>query len=306
MKAYIIYKTQDEIEVKTNIKELQKQCPSLELLLLESTPLKSWKRHASKKIKPADCAIFFVGEDSHKSKYIDWEIKKFVRSNKRIYTIKLAPNNIYNKSLYRKNVFGNVENIEKNQNMYSKEVTIKQLCVNVNNNLEMDISKEINRNKDMSGEVMIEQYKAYLQTSEDLVARRQSVSNFYITVNSVLVSVLSAIIAILSAIESQYHLLITVISGYVISLLGIVLCLNWKRIVFSYGQLNAAKMKVIAAIEKQLPFDIYDIEWKVQTDKLGKQKYVSFTNIEKCIPLIFTILYSIVFIVTTVFAIILL
>ena len=90
----------------------------------------------------------------------------------------MPPNNIYNKSLYRKNAFGNVENIEKNQNMYSKEVTINQLCINVNNNLEMDISKEINRNKNMSGEVMIEQYKAYLQTSEDLVARRQSVSNF--------------------------------------------------------------------------------------------------------------------------------
>ena len=63
-------------------------------------------------------------------------------------------------------------------------------------------------------------------------------------------------------------------------------------------------MKVIAAIEKQLPFDIYDIEWKVQTDKLGKQKYVSFTNIEKCIPLIFTILYTIVFIATTIISII--
>lgn len=304
MKAYIIYKSQDETEVKEKLKELQDKCASLEVLLLESVPLKAWKNHASKKIKQADCAIFFVGECSHESKYIDWEIKKFIKSNKRIYTIKLSPNNIYNESLYRKDCFGNVENIERSRYMYSKEVSIEQLCANINNNLEMDISKEISCNKNMSGDVMVEQYKAYLQTSEDLVARRQSVSNFYISVNSALVSVLSAIIAVLSAIGSEYSLLITIISGFIISILGIVLCLNWKRIVFSYGQLNAAKMKVIAAIEKQLPFDIYDIEWRVQTDKLGKNKYVSFTNIEKRIPMLFIALYTIVFIVATILTII--
>lgn len=306
MKAYVIYKSQDEKEVKLKTKELQEKCPSLELLLLESVPLKAWKYYASKKIKQADCAIFFIGEHSHESKYIDWEIKKFIKSNKRIYTIKLAPDNLYNESLFRKDGFGNIENIEKNHYMYSKEVTVEQLCSNVNNNLEMDISKEISCNKSMSGEVMIEQYKAYLQTSEDLVSRRQAVSNFYITVNSALISVLSAIVAILSAIGSEYTLTITIISGYVISILGGVLCLNWKRIVTSYGQLNAAKMKVISAIEKQLPFDIYDIEWKVQTDKLGKNKYVSFTNIEKRIPTIFMALYAIVLVAATILTIVLL
>ena len=87
MKAYVIYKSQDEQEVKLKLKELQKHCHSLELLLLESVPLKAWKNYANKKIKQADCAIFFVGEQSHKSKYIDWEIKKFIKINKRIYTI---------------------------------------------------------------------------------------------------------------------------------------------------------------------------------------------------------------------------
>ena len=81
------------------------------------------------------------------------------------------------------------------------------------------------------------------------------------------------------------------IGCYVISFVGIVLCINWNRIVFSYGQLNSAKMKVISAIEKKLPFNIYDVEWKVQTDKLGKRRYVSFTNIEKRIPLLFSIIY---------------
>ena len=50
MKAYIIYKSQDEAEVKEKLKELQDKCVSLEVLLLESVPLKAWKNHASKKM----------------------------------------------------------------------------------------------------------------------------------------------------------------------------------------------------------------------------------------------------------------
>jgi hypothetical protein len=291
MKSYIIYKSQDEKEVKKRIKQLQLNCPSLEVLLLESVPMKFWRRFARKKIKQADCAIFFVGEESHKSIYIDWEIKQFIRRDKRIYTLKLQPEYEYNETLYRKETFGNVENIDKSRYMYSKEISMDGLCKIINNNLEMDVTEEVTCNENMSGEVMIEQYKAYLQTSEELIQRRQAVSNFYITVNSALISVLSAVIAVINALGSEYALLISMIGCYVISFVGIVLCINWNRIVFSYGQLNSAKMKVISAIEKKLPFNIYDVEWKVQTDKLGKRRYVSFTNIEKRIPLLFSIIY---------------
>lgn len=270
---------------------MQLNCPGLEVLLLESVPMKFWRRFARKKIKQADCAIFFVGEESHKSIYIDWEIKQFIRRDKRIYTLKLQPEYEYNETLYRKETFGNVENIDKSRYMYSKEISMDGLCKIINNNLEMDVTEEVTCNENMSGEVMIEQYKAYLQTSEELIQRRQAVSNFYITVNSALISVLSAVIAVINALGSEYALLISMIGCYVISFVGIVLCINWNRIVFSYGQLNSAKMKVISAIEKKLPFNIYDVEWKVQTDKLGKRRYVSFTNIEKRIPLLFSIIY---------------
>ena len=83
-------------------------------------------------------------------------------------------------------------------------------------------------------------------------------------------------------------------------MLGLVLCYNWRRLVGSYGQLNAAKMKVISALEKNLPFNIYDIEWKVQTDRLGKHRYVSFTRIEKLIPFLFSVIYVIILIIAVV------
>lgn len=300
MKSYIIYKFDDEEIVKQSLKELQKECKNLEQLLLSQSPIKHWKFHASKKIREADCAIFFVGEKCAESESIDWELKKFKKLGKPIYTIKLNEHVKYNKVLYRSKTFGNVELLDKNRYLYSKEVTIEKLIKIINNNLELDISEEIICNSNMNEEILIEQYKAYLQTSEDVISRRQSVSNFYITVNSTLISILSAVIAILNGLSKDYSLLISAISCYFVPVLGVLLCLNWRRLVFSYGQLNAAKMKVISALEKKLPFNIYDVEWKVQTDKLGKRKYISFTNIEKLIPLIFIIIYIAIFIVAIV------
>ena len=303
MKSYIIYKFSDEAIVKPKLMELQKNCKNLEQLLFPQSPIKNWKFYAYKKIKEADCAIFFVGENCAKSESIDWEIKKFKKLGKPIYTIKLKEDNEYNRTLYREKTFGNVEIVDKSRYMYSKEVTIDKLINMINNNLELDITEEIVCNTDMNQDILIEQYKAYLQTSEDVISRRQAVSNFYITVNSTLITILSAIIAILNGIGQEYSLLITTTCCYFVPILGVLLCLNWRRLVLSYGQLNAAKMKVISALEKKLPFNIYDVEWKVQTDKLGKRKYISFTNIEKLIPLIFIMVYvaiSIVAVILTV------
>lgn len=297
MKSYIIYKFADEKAVTGQLKELQARCNGLEQLMLPQSPIKHWKYHAYKKIKEADCAIFFVGTECAASPSIDWELKQFKRLGKPIYTIKLGEGVAYNKVLYRTRTFGNVELVDKSRYMYSKEVSLERLIKIINNNLELDISEEIVCNSDMNEDILIEQYKAYLKTSEDVISRRQSVSNFYITVNSTLITILSAVIAILNGLSKDYSLLITVIGCYFVPILGVLLCFNWRRLVYSYGQLNAAKMKVISALEKKLPFNIYDVEWKVQTDKLGKRKYVSFTNIEKLIPLIFIIIYIAVFVV---------
>ena len=77
----------------------------------------------------------------------------------------------------------------------------------------------------------------------------------------------------------------------IISLIGILLSFNWLKLLDSYGTLNGAKIRVITEIEKKLPVNIYDTEWKVMSEKLGSKNYVSFTNIEKRIPKIFIGIY---------------
>ena len=197
-----------------------------------------------------------------------------------------------------------MESINKNQFMISKNVEFDELINIINNNLEFDVSEEVIANLNIDPKVSVEQYKAYLQTSEDVVARRQTVSNFYITVNATIISILSTIVTFINLLGKNYSMVITVASCYLVSILGLILCFNWRRLVYSYGQLNAAKMKVIAAIEKSLPYNIYDVEWKVQNDRLGKKKYVSFTKIEKLIPTLFGLIYCMIFVVAVVLTIV--
>ena len=53
-------------------------------------------------------------------------------------------------------------------------------------------------------------------------------------------------------------------------------------------------------VEKSLPANIYNTEWKVMSEKLCGEKYVSFTSIEKRIPAFFTILFGLLFVASIV------
>jgi hypothetical protein len=44
-------------------------------------------------------------------------------------------------------------------------------------------------------------------------------------------------------------------------------------------------------IEKKLSASLYDAEWKAMKNKFNKEQYVSFTDSEKNIPLIFEVFY---------------
>ena len=86
--------------------------------------------------------------------------------------------------------------------------------------------------------------------------------------------------------------------GVIITLLGILLCLSWKKAIKTYGDLNSGKFKVINSIERLLPANMFDAEWKALSDQLNNQKYVSFTKSEQDVPQIFIIAYVLLLIVT--------
>ncbi|SRR3989344_2687222 len=124
--------------------------------------------------------------------------------------------------------------------------------------------------------MFFEQYKLIVNSAEKVSFKRQAANKFYLTVNSGLL-----------AIASYAASLNLALSPTLISILGLIISLNWVNVISAYSNLNSAKFKVINDMEKQLPYPVFKLEY----DYLKLQKYYALTNAEKWVPCAFLVIY---------------
>lgn len=305
MNIFVIHKSDDQNEVIALTKRIKKKVKSTNFLILTDGNDK-WKKEAKDKIKIADCILVVVGEHTHKSQYVDYEINLAKKYRKKIFVIRLDNKDyIINKTLFLNDKFMEVKyhkNFDTNRRPLFKEITAEDFIMLTREGFDFDLQHEINKTKDPKRiEELIEQYKIYLATSEDVITRRQNASSFYIGTNTAIIGVLTTVAGLILGLENiSNKLMIISIIAVSSAILGIIICSNWYLLLDSYGKLNSAKMKVISTLEKDLPANIYDTEWRVMNEKIGNTKYRSFTNIEKRVPLTFLLLYCIVIILSIV------
>lgn len=278
MDVFVIHSGQDREIVDKKLAIIKRTSHSFNPLALKNGGV-FWKIDAKKKIKKAQLILFFVGEASHKSENIDWEIRTAMKQKKPIYTIKLEEQYRINDALMLKDPFSG------EKASYSKEIDLDAVIELIKKHVSGEY-KVFNQDVEkIDKTVLLEQYKIFLKTSEDLVSRRQGVNNFYISINSALIAAFGIIWAL--NILPVYKFL----TGFLLSVVGIILSFSWIKLLVSYGDLNSSKMKIVSYIEKQLPASLYDAEWAALSDKLNKRKYVSFTNSEKRVPALFIAVY---------------
>ena len=129
---------------------------------------------------------------------------------------------------------------------------------------------------------LLEQYKLYVQSAENVSARRVASSRYLLTLNAALV----ALYGIQSAGFGQtYWMLIVPFAGIVVSAI-------WYMIIKSHANLNSIKFDIIHEIELRLPAKIYKYEWQLAEGGRGKT-YRAVTRIERWIPILFAILHAI-------------
>jgi hypothetical protein len=139
-----------------------------------------------------------------------------------------------------------------------------------------------NDNGNKSHEILFEQYKLYVEMSNEISKRRHQTNSFYISLSS-------AIIALFSLITVKIGLNNTEFIS-ILPIFGLVTCSIWFTHIRSYKKLNSAKFKVINKIEKQLPCQGFSEEW----DLLKKGSYKRLTDIERYVPIIMGILYLLI------------
>lgn len=127
---------------------------------------------------------------------------------------------------------------------------------------------------------LLEQYKLYVQSAENVSARRVASSRYLLTLNV-------ALVALYGFQSSNFS------PGWwmvLVPILGISASVLWHRIIKSHKDLNTVKFRIIHELEQCLPAALYTYEWQLAEEGRGNL-YRSVTDIERWIPLAFLVLH---------------
>ncbi len=226
---------------------------------------------------------YFDSECSASLKHIKWELKQAKKHGKKIVVCKkngdFFVEGIYETDYSDKNPNKKKYDTEKPETIISFLKEEAEWCVE--NNL-INKTKSIEASKpalDFSNEeksLLLEQYRMMIQTSEKLMERRQAMVNLYITI-------CTALIAFIGASFGFDNIVVTSIIAFLSGIIIIVLCFNWHSSLNAYELNNSGKFEVINQIEKNLPADMFNCEYKHNK----KKGFTSYSTREKMLPIIF-------------------
>ena len=123
---------------------------------------------------------------------------------------------------------------------------------------------------------LLEQYKMYVQTVENVSARRVTTSRYLLTLSAAFVALYGLQLPILN---EGYWVLIVPVTGMFVALL-------WYKIIESHHDLNRVKFEIIHEIEQHLPARLFTHEWHIAR-KGDDKHYTKITDIERWIPFLF-------------------
>lgn len=133
-------------------------------------------------------------------------------------------------------------------------------------------------------DALLAQYRVFVETSEALVSRRQGVNTFFLSVNSAILAVVGLLLRDGQSGDLESGVLVGLGLG------GVALCVVWRRLMMSFGQLNRGKFDVITALERRLPARSFTAEWAALGYGRDPGKYKPFTETEARTPLVFAAL----------------
>lgn len=127
---------------------------------------------------------------------------------------------------------------------------------------------------------LLEQYKLFVQSAENVSARRVASNRYLLAINAALV----ALYGLQSTSFGQNYWALP------IPVMGITVCLLWFLIIKSHADLNGIKFDVIHELEQHLPAATYKYEWYLAEGGQGKT-YRAVTTIEQWVPVLFALLH---------------
>jgi hypothetical protein len=252
MRAFVVHRTYKRNAAKKALSSIAKQRGiELHLFFLKASYGSSWKGRAESEIDNSEIVIVFDPDSCSTSPNTRWEIERAKEIGKT--TIEIFPES---------------DNREQ----------IDLLCA------AYDFSEDFERcfaKLNGSSEHLWNLYKSMLETSEQLIQRRQITNGFFTTLIGGLVAASGFVVKEDVVAASDYWLLLLPIMG------GLVLCRSWRKLIDNYGKLNRGKFKVLLRLEREFDAEIFAAEWIALGKGLRPSRYQSFTETERNVPLLF-------------------
>lgn len=163
--------------------------------------------------------------------------------------------------------------------------------------IQFDLSEELWNTNDTEAynnevyhQLLIEQYKVYVEMADRVNARRSLAHTFFMTFHAVILGILGLT---LSHEQTIYRV------GFLLfPLLGLlVMCYGWWCLVQYFRRTMRAKTLVIAELEKRLPSSP---SWLAERKAMGRENpYGPLKRMEVILPIIFALLYIFSFVYAT-------
>lgn len=283
MNVYVIYKFDDKEEVLDHIDRIKKEVSGLSFFCFIPGEQVFWRNKAKKKIKNCDMVVFFDNRDDYKDTNcgnIKWELSLAAKYKKRIVifkkNLKKYASELYDMDYSDKRIDEDkyhAHDVNDAPAFFKAQAgwTVSENILNAKNDQQPSKEPSFEEKR-----LLLEQYKIMIDTSEKLMERRQSMVNLYITI-------CTALIAFIGASFAFGDLLITSVITLLTGVMTIILCYNWRSSLGSYELNNEGKFEVINQIEKHLPADMFECEYRY-----NKMKGIrSYSTREKMLPVIF-------------------
>lgn len=299
MKYFVIHSRADLARVKELIGEWTSLYANAQFIMLDGSQ-ENWEGDATARIRECGKVLYAVGERSAESPFIATELDIVRREDKDIYVYPLAASNTVNDCLKAGGTVKAKSGEYEGETVFSKTKARVFLCDDAELGRRMKKDSEeievILKSADFTNkDVIMEQYKMFVQTSEDLVSRKQAVNSFYVTLNSILLgAIVSVVCGLVADGKLAYGGMLAAGIAVFLSFVGGIICASWITLLESYGNLNGSKMAIISCIEEHLALKLFDTEWAILTRKIGSRKYKSFTVKETAVAKVFLALYGVV------------
>lgn len=149
------------------------------------------------------------------------------------------------------------------------------------NDIEESLWQENSANGVEDAEILIEQYKIYVEMADRISQRRGATNTFFLTFNTAIVAALAGFFQ---------HVPSNVLVAFYLA--ACVMAVTWGILLRSYRNINTAKFQVIGALEKRLPAQMfYEAEWKALGEGKDFRKHIPLSLIETLVPLVFLCIY---------------